>query len=324
MGAEGSLRDAVERLRSDAGLLRRSPWVWKLVRGDDREAYLHRMTSQVIEGLPPDAATYACVLTPQGKVLGDPLIWNLGDALALDLDARAAADAIPALERYVITDDVTFEEPHVPVARFVLGGDRAADRLAAVGVEAPAEGRWVAAKVGEHDARVLRRDLGSVPAFEIALPESGGAALSAWLGVAEVGADVWAAVRVAEGVPAYGHELDPRTMPLEARLEDRAVAFGKGCYPGQEPVVMAHHRGKPAHLLVRLDVDDDRGLAQEASLLRDGRPVGRVTTALPAGAIDGPRALALVRHALAVEGEVLDLEGGGRVRVRTHTGPGQA
>ncbi len=140
MGTEASLRDEVERLRSDAGLLRRAPWVWKEVRGSDREAYLHRMTSQVIEGMPPDAARYACVLTPQGKVLGDPLIWNLGDVLALDLDARAAVHVMPALERYVITDDVTFEEPASPQARFVLAGSCAADRLAAVGVAPPLEG----------------------------------------------------------------------------------------------------------------------------------------------------------------------------------------
>ncbi len=171
---------------------------------------------------------------------------------------------------------------------------------------------------------MLRHDVGSLPAFEIVLSDEGGPALSAWLGVVEMGEGVWDAVRVAEGVPAYGHELDERTMPLEARLEDRAVSFGKGCYPGQEPVVMAHHRGKPAHLLVRLDVPDDRGLAQDAPLLRDGRSVGRITTALPQGVIDGPRALALVRHALAVEGEVLDLEGGGRVRVRAHNPPGLA
>ncbi len=34
-------------------------------------------------------------------------------------------------------------------------------------------------------------------------------------------------------------------MPAEAGLDERAVSFSKGCYPGQEPVARLHYRGHP-------------------------------------------------------------------------------
>jgi folate-binding protein YgfZ len=37
-------------------------------------------------------------------------------------------------------------------------------------------------------------------------------------------------------VPIWGRELSEDTLPQEARLEDHAVDFDKGCYVGQETV----------------------------------------------------------------------------------------
>ena len=45
--------------------------------------------------------------------------------------------------------------------------------------------------------------------------------------------------------PAYGREFDGDTMPAEAGLDERAVSFSKGCYPGQEPVARLRYRGHP-------------------------------------------------------------------------------
>lgn len=310
----------VECLRHSAGLVRRAPWSWVLTGGADREAYLHRMTSQVVQGLATGHAVYGCVLTPKGKVLGDPLLWNLGDTIALDMDARAAAHAIPALERYVITDDVTFEDLSDAMARFVLVGPAAPERLAAAGVEGPQSGLLAPTVLAGETAYVLRRDLGSLPAFEWVVPVSVAGELAGFLGTTEVSQEAYDTIRVVERVPAYGHELDLDTMPLEARLEDVAVAFGKGCYPGQEPVVMAHHRGKPAKLLVQVVLDTPGEAAEGMPLLRDARPVGRLTTLAAGGVGEGPHALAMVRHALAREGEELALEGGGRAVVSAAPG----
>jgi folate-binding protein YgfZ len=167
---------------------------------------------------------------------------------------------------------------------------------------------------------VLRRDLGAVPAFEV-LARTGGAgaadaagkALLAVAGVAPAGGADLDAVRVAQGVARAGAEVDERVMPNEAGLED-AVSWTKGCYLGQEPVVMARHRGRPPTLLVRLAPEgSDAGEVPAAgtALLEGERRVGRVTTSAR-----GVGALAYVRHDLAREGRTLGVEGApARMRV---------
>ena len=46
-------------------------------------------------------------------------------------------------------------------------------------------------------------------------------------------------------------------LPAEAGLDERAVSFTKGCYPGQEPVARLHYRGHANRGLRVLDARRD-------------------------------------------------------------------
>ena len=57
----------------------------------------------------------------------------------------------------------------------------------------------------------------------------------------------WAAfnsVRIEAGRPLFGIDFDATVLPAETPLEDRAVSFTKGCYPGQEIVARMKSRGQ--------------------------------------------------------------------------------
>src|SRR5690349_13948762 len=62
-------------------------------------------------------------------------------------------------------------------------------------------------------------------------------------------------LRIEAGTPRYGSEIDDRVLPAEAGLDERAISFDKGCYPGQEPVARQHYRGKVNRRLRVLEVD---------------------------------------------------------------------
>ena len=83
--------------------------------------------------------------------------------------------------------------------------------------------------------------------------------------------------------------------PAEAGLEERAISFTKGCYPGQEPVARLHYRGHPNRGLRVLGVEGAELPAYDAELALDGKAVGRVTSAAPDPA-HGVVALAYVRR----------------------------
>jgi len=86
--------------------------------------------------------------------------------------------------------------------------------------------------------------------------------------------------RIEAGTPRFGREIDDRVLPAEAGLDERAISFDKGCYPGQEPVARQRHRGKVNRRLRVLEVAG-AAPAPEAAVVFEGKDVGRVTSAVP-------------------------------------------
>jgi len=104
-------------------------------------------------------------------------------------------------------------------------------------------------------------------------------------------------LRIEAGTPLYGRELDDRVLPAEAGLEERAISFTKGCYPGQEPIARQHHRGKVNRRLRVLEVEG--APAAETPVVHGEKEVGRVTSA-----VDG-LALAYVRVEVPDDAELI-------------------
>jgi|SRR5581483_3649434 len=117
-------------------------------------------------------------------------------------------------------------------------------------------------------------------------------------------------LRIEAGTPRYGSEIDDRVLPAEAGLDERAISFTKGCFPGQEPVARQRYRGKVNRRLRVLELDA-ASPAPETPVVHDGKEVGRVTSAVPG------LALAYVRVEVP---EDADLEVAG-TRARLHCPP---
>ena len=306
-------REAEALIRA-AGLHRRERHVALRVTGADRLDYLHRMLTQSVSGLAVGQATYACLLTPKGRILGDLLLWSSEDHLRLEM-ARDALPAVrPALERYVITDDVEFADVVPEEAAWVLAGPDALGVLVRAGIDVPAEGRFGAFDLDEGTVTILRRTRRGLPTFELRAAASDAAALEArLLGTEDVqlaGPRAWAWACAQYGIPLYGRELRDDHLFNEAGLEE-AITWGKGCFPGQEPVVMAKHRGHPPRLLVAVDLENETPVERGAEVRIDDATVGSVTAWAPTLAHRPARALAYVRHAQAVEGRRVQVAGAG-------------
>lgn len=278
------------------------------VTGADRVDYLHRMLTQDIAGLGALRGAPACYLSVTGRILAHMLVWNLGERLLLDVAPGASPEALPALERYVIADDVTFEDRSAGCVRALVVGPGPGSRARELG-------RIETLELGGVRAWLLPLAFGRRVALHVLAesePTPQVLARFAQLGLSWTEAELDAA-RVEEGVPAAGAELDERILPNEARLED-AVSYAKGCFPGQEPVVMARDRGHPPTLLVRLTLETPALPLAGTALLDGERAVGRLTTVAP-GRDGRSAALGFVRHALARAGQRLGVAGGGTAEV---------
>jgi tRNA-modifying protein YgfZ len=86
-------------------------------------------------------------------------------------------------------------------------------------------------------------------------------------------------LRILARTPRWGREIDDGILPAEAGLEERAISFTKGCFPGQEPLARLHNRGHVNRTLRVLELDGE-AVSQAAEVLDDERVVGRVTSAV--------------------------------------------
>ena len=119
-------------------------------------------------------------------------------------------------------------------------------------------------------------------------------------------------MRIRAGTPRWGRELDDRVLPAEAGLDERAISFTKGCFPGQEPIARLRYRGHANRRLARLELETDEVPPYDTEIKEGDRVVGRVTSA----ARDGDRVLALGYVRVEVsEGAELRI---GSARARLH------
>ncbi len=243
----------------------------------------------------PDAATYL-----QAMVSNDVEALGVGDACeALLLTAKARVIAPLVVVRRGVDDFLLLTEPDLgdTVRRTLLRSRFAAkcaielethDSVLVVGREAPPGG------IANHEY--------GVAAYELVDEET-----PAWGAITDEELEL---LRIKAGTPRFGHELDDRVLPAEAGLEERAIDFEKGCYPGQEPIARQHYRGRVNRTLRVLELEGDELPGTDGELTLGGKVVGRVTSAATE---DGHVvALAYVRTEVPQDAE-LDL-GGRRVR----------
>lgn len=249
------------------------------VSGPDAARHLQAMVSNDVEALAPGEACEALLLTPKARVIAPLVVLrrSADDYLLLTepgLGERVRATLLRA--RFALTCEIEPEE-HTSVV--VLG-------------EATLQ-QSVARSEG-----IPTRDFG-VPAVEV---------LDSGL-EPTVADDELELLRIRAATPRFGREIDDRVLPAEAGLEERAIDFEKGCYPGQEPIARQHYRGRVNRTLRVLEIEGAELAPYDAELTYDGKVVGRVTSA----ARDGDKVVALAYVRVEVPSDAtLDL-GGRRV-----------
>ena len=226
--------------------------------GSDAERFLNDLISQEIGDMTIGEARRSFLLGPDGKL--NHLLWVLksDDGFGLVTDPGRGAELATTLGRYRIRVEVEITEETRPVWLVMGEGD-------GYSVSWPGQPRRLF--VGD------RPDLptGSEGDYELA--------------------------RVTAGDPAWGRDVNEKTIPHETGLVPAAVDFTKGCYLGQELVARINSRGANVPLpLRRLEADGD--LEAGATLVLGDGEVGRVTSA--AGSVG----LGLVKRSIEPGAEV--------------------
>jgi len=195
--------------------------------GEDVFDFLQGLVTNDVKGELP---AWAALLSPQGKVLFDFIVWPSGQNALIDCEADAADDLVKRLSLYRLRRKIAITRDEGVGVNWVphRGDGAAADpRLAALGE------RWLA-PVSDED---------------------------------ESADEAWRAHRLALGVPEGRAELgSDATLWLECNAVELAgVSFTKGCYIGQENTARMNWRQKVNRRLIVVPLDRSDPKRQRAS-----------------------------------------------------------
>lgn len=268
------------------------------VAGAEARTFLDRIVTCDVDTIATGAAGYGALLSPQGKILADFILFAVSpERFLLDTPAAVAADLAKRLTLYRLRAKIAIAD-RSPELAVLAGWDEPPPSDAVASAEDPrlAALGWRA---------VVERS---------AVPASGDVA-------------AYDARRIALGLPEGGRDFGfGDAFPHEALMDQLGgVAFDKGCYVGQEVVSRMQHRGTARTRLVPVRYSGAAPV-QGSDIVAGERTIGR------AGTSNGDTGLAMIRldratdalaagEGLAAAGVPLEIETRDWIRFQV---PGQA
>lgn len=284
------------------------------MRGRDRAALLHRLSTNDIERLRPGQGNTTVLTTPIGRIIDLVVVYALDDALLLITSAGQGPAVFSHLKKNIFfNDQVTLEPAGRSHGQLALYGPAAPEVLAGLGASLPslALHQHTAATPAGIPVQIARRQPIGGNGFTLIVPAQQMPALQEALstaGVVTLSAATFETLRIEQGYPAFGHELSQEYIPLETGLLD-AISFSKGCYVGQEIIARMESRNRLAKQLRGLKLREvNSELPVPTKLLVDGKDAGDLTS-VTHSPLHGPIALGYVRTAHAEPGSIVTISG---------------
>jgi len=315
------MTSAYQAARQRAAFLDRSSRGRLLVSGTDRASYLQGLLTNDTVALKAGEGCYAAYLTPQGRMISDLLVYELGDVILLSLPGDVKDTVLARLDQFIFSEDVQLGDVTATFGQVAVVGPDAARLVSSLTDDSqearlssfPEHGNLRSAIIGQPAIVTRVADVGE-PGFEIYIERAGVGPLRARLleaGVVELDGDTAEVLRVEAGVPEFHRDMDEETIPLEAGIESRAISPTKGCYVGQEVIVRVLHRGhgRVARKLVGLTLDGHMIPARGSIVKSDQKDVGEITSSVRSIALDRPIALGYLQRDFLAPGTEVSVDG---------------
>ena len=242
------------------------------VAGDDSCAFLQSIITANVETLPVSACRPSALLTPQGRVLIDMMVYRPAtDRFILRCDTERRDDLFARLRRYRLRRPIEIAiEPDVRLYIFVIENK-------------------LCTQSGQQTESQIIDQLGKSTGVIISCidprnPDLGTHILAngARASVSVDKIDIWHTARIAAGIPEGAIDLTPeRALMLEAGLDQLgAVDFEKGCYVGQEVTARTHYRGLVKRRLVPIKIKGKPPIV-DSDITWNGKVIGNSKTSRP-------------------------------------------
>lgn len=290
------------------------------VRGPDAGAFLDWLHPNRFSDLKTGRVRYRAMCDDAGIVIDDGTVARVGADRFFVTTTTSSLDAVDQWLRWWLAGSsrqMTVTNVTSHYAAINLAGPRSRDvlaRLTALDVSKEAM-PYLAAALGEIagvDAIVLRIGFVGELSYEIHVPADYGAHL--WdalmtagrdLGIEAFGVEAQRVLRLEKQHLIVGQDSDALSGPLESGLS-WLVKADKADFIGRSAIAAVAARG-PELALVGFTIPGRTVPDEGASVLRDGKLVGRVTSAKWSDALGRTVGLAIVPTQLGVEGGPIEI-----------------
>ncbi|HET7885319.1 MAG TPA: glycine cleavage system aminomethyltransferase GcvT [Bradyrhizobium sp.] len=297
---------------------------------EDAMRALEWLVPQDILALPTGRQRYALFTNEAGGILDDLMVANFGDHLFLVVNAACKAADEAHLREHL--SDACTVEPLANRALIALQGPKAESVLARFDAEIPAMKFMDAGPrrlAGGLDCFVSRSGYTGEDGFEISVPAEAAEGFAAQLladeNVLPIGLGARDSLRLEAGLSLYGHDLDPKTTPVEGALEwaiqksRRKGGARPGGFPGADAILAQLEHGA-VRRRVGLKAEGRAPVREGAALYADETShqwIGKVTSGGFGPSLNAPVAMGYVPPSHAANGTILFAEvRGQRLRLR--------
>ena len=269
--------------------------------GPDAASFLHNLTTNDIKSMLPGDSRELFLTNHKARVLGHGVVSCLAaDRFRLQTDKARGEAVFKHLNHYLISEQAELADRTAEFAACLVLGDGAEKLDLADVFRRPAF--WGTPGI------VLLYPITETPRI-VGLLES--------RGIPRGNDDELEIRRVEAGMPKFGAEMDETRFVVEVDRIPQAISYAKGCYLGQEPIVMARDRGQVNRRLLGLRVAGDKPVSPGTKLMSGDGEVGVVTSSVHSPRFGCVLCLAYLRRGHQEPGAILTIAGDAEGRVAT-------
>jgi aminomethyltransferase len=250
------------------------------VRGTGAADFVNRCLSNDLGRIRPGQAQYTLCCEPSGGVVDDIIAYLHADDHVFLIPNAANTDEVVRRLSSTAPRGLTVTNEHPDFAILAVQGPRSADVLAAM--DLPAEHDYMSF-VALDDMTVCRTGYTGEHGYELVVPAAGAGAVwdalvkaGAGFGLQPAGLAARDTLRTEMGYPLHGQDLSPSISPVQARA-GWAVGWNKPEFWGRD-ALLAEKAAGPHRLLWGLEALDKGIPRAHMTVMRDGEPVGEVTS----------------------------------------------
>ena len=252
-------------------------------------------------------AKYTVMLTENGTILDDLIVYRLGEDRYLMVPNAGNAQAVSeAVAVRTAGMDLTLNDATADLSLVGIQGPKAADVVSGLGADfADAASSLTNYRVTEisvdgSDWIVARTGYTGEDGFEIITPNNQISALWDQIFALDIGVDITAcglasrdSLRLEAGMPLYGNELSTERTPFEAGM-GRIVSFDKQENFVGRAALEPQRDQTPEQVLVGLTSEQRRAARSDSAIVVDGQTVGVITSGIPSPTLSKPVALGYI------------------------------